>query len=139
MRHQMKMMSSHYQGTTGKLFFKVLLLHFIYCTSLLRPTESLDLEGVEVASVDKSIPSTNIGYKLLKMMGWKENTGLGKDGSGIVEPIRSQSNVALLGLGKQSEHDEVAEQAAAQRRTLAIEIEETEEMKAAREVTADRY
>ncbi len=47
-----------------------------------RPSESLNLAGVEVASVDKSIPSSNVGYKLLKMMGWKENTGLGRDGEG---------------------------------------------------------
>lgn len=30
---------------------------------------------------------TNVGNKLLKMMGWREGTGLGTDGEGIVEPM----------------------------------------------------
>lgn len=47
-----------------------------------RPQENLDLEHVEQASMDKPIESSNVGYRLLKMMGWKDNTGLGKDGAG---------------------------------------------------------
>ena len=30
---------------------------------------------------------TNVGNKLLKMMGWKEGTGLGADGEGRVDPM----------------------------------------------------
>lgn len=29
----------------------------------------------------------NVGNKLLKMMGWKEGTGLGTDGEGRVDPV----------------------------------------------------
>lgn len=30
---------------------------------------------------------SNVGNKLLKMMGWKEGTGLGTDGEGRVDPM----------------------------------------------------
>jgi RNA-binding protein 5/10 len=30
---------------------------------------------------------TNVGNKLLRMMGWKEGTGLGVDGDGRVDPM----------------------------------------------------
>ena len=34
-----------------------------------------------------SIDSENKGFKLLKMMGWSEDTGLGKQQQGIIDPI----------------------------------------------------
>ena len=46
---------------------------------------ALDVEGEKeavAASVDVPLDSSNVGFRLLKKMGWKENTGLGRDGSG---------------------------------------------------------
>lgn len=40
---------------------------------------------------------TNVGNKLLKMMGWKEGTGLGTDGDGRVDPM---SVITGFDLGK---------------------------------------
>ena len=38
--------------------------------------------------MDTAIGSSNRGFQLLRKMGWKENTSLGKTGSGgIVEPV----------------------------------------------------
>ncbi|KAJ3968191.1 hypothetical protein EV361DRAFT_436045 [Lentinula raphanica] len=41
----------------------------------------------------------NIGNKLLKMMGWKEGTGLGTRGEGRVEPIKTAIYAEGVGLG----------------------------------------
>jgi len=41
----------------------------------------------------------NVGNKLLKMMGWKEGTGLGSAGNGRVEPIQTAIYAQGVGLG----------------------------------------
>lgn len=48
-----------------------------------RPTENVDLEHVEQASLDRQLPSSNIGFRLLQKMGWK-GKGLGKDEQGLL-------------------------------------------------------
>lgn len=47
-----------------------------------RPTENLDIENLEQASLDTQLTSSNIGFRLLQKMGWK-GKGLGKDEQGI--------------------------------------------------------
>ncbi|KAJ3504869.1 hypothetical protein NLJ89_g7716 [Agrocybe chaxingu] len=42
---------------------------------------------------------TNVGNKLLKMMGWKEGTGLGSEGDGRVDPIQTAVFAPGAGLG----------------------------------------
>lgn len=42
---------------------------------------------------------SNVGNKLLKMMGWKEGTGLGIDGEGRVEPVQTAIYASGAGLG----------------------------------------
>ena len=46
-----------------------------------RPQDSLDTEGLTMASTDTAIPEDNKGYKMLQKMGWK-GTGLGRDENG---------------------------------------------------------
>ncbi|KAI0060898.1 hypothetical protein BV25DRAFT_913931 [Artomyces pyxidatus] len=41
----------------------------------------------------------NVGNKLLKMMGWKEGTGLGATGEGRVDPIQTAIYASGVGLG----------------------------------------
>nr|CDS32518.1 expressed protein [Hymenolepis microstoma] len=45
---------------------------------------------------------SNVGVQLLTKMGWTKDTGLGKDGNGILEPIKASSNFGRKGLGKVS-------------------------------------
>ena len=61
-----------------------------------RDTLGVDLSHIreendetKVASVDTCICESNKGFKLLKSMGWTEGRGLGKNGTGIIEPVSS--------------------------------------------------
>ncbi|XP_030551710.1 G patch domain-containing protein 8 isoform X1 [Rhodamnia argentea] len=102
-----------------------------------RPTENVDLDDVEQASLDTHLTSSNIGFRLLQKMGWS-GKGLGKDEQGITEPIKSGMRDPKLGIGKQEEDDYYTSEENIQRRKLEIEIEETEEQLKKREVIAER-
>ncbi|GJF00770.1 RNA-binding protein [Phanerochaete sordida] len=51
------------------------------------------------APVAPAADTNNVGNKLLRMMGWKEGTGLGTDGEGRVEPIQTAIYAQGVGLG----------------------------------------
>ncbi|XP_061366229.1 uncharacterized protein LOC133309463 [Gastrolobium bilobum] len=102
-----------------------------------RPTENVDLDNVEQASLDTQLTSSNIGFKLLQKMGWK-GKGLGKDEQGITEPIKSGIRDPRLGVGKQEEDDFFTAEENIQRKKLDVELEETEEHVKKREVVAER-
>ncbi|XP_031405374.1 G patch domain-containing protein 8 isoform X2 [Punica granatum] len=102
-----------------------------------KPTENVDLDDVEQASLDTQLTSSNVGFRLLQKMGWK-GKGLGKDEQGIVEPIKSDMRQPKLGIGKQEEDDFFTAEENIQRKKLDIEVEETEENIKKREVIAGR-
>ncbi|KAK2460530.1 hypothetical protein APHAL10511_007000 [Amanita phalloides] len=49
--------------------------------------------------VEPGRDESNVGNKLLKLMGWKEGQGLGTDGEGRVEPIQTAIYAQGVGLG----------------------------------------
>ncbi|KAF2324111.1 hypothetical protein GH714_006709 [Hevea brasiliensis] len=102
-----------------------------------KPTENVDLDNVEQASLDTKLTASNIGFRLLQKMGWK-GKGLGKDEQGIVEPIKSGIRDPKLGIGKQEEDDFFTSEENIQRKKLDVEVEETEEHAKKREVLAER-
>nr|GEU73272.1 suppressor of ABI3-5 isoform X1 [Tanacetum cinerariifolium] len=55
----------------------------------------------EVITAEKALDETNVGNRMLRNMGWQEGLGLGKDGSGMVEPVQAQSTEKRAGLGSQ--------------------------------------
>nr|CAB3486403.1 unnamed protein product [Digitaria exilis] len=54
-----------------------------------RPTENLDTEGLEQASVHTQLTASNVGFRLLQKMGWKTGKGLGKNEQGGTEKLKS--------------------------------------------------
>ncbi|PIA32593.1 hypothetical protein AQUCO_04400055v1 [Aquilegia coerulea] len=57
------------------------------------------VQSYEVITSDKAIDENNVGNRMLRNMGWQEGLGLGKDGSGIVEPVQAQAMDVRAGLG----------------------------------------
>ena len=60
-----------------------------------RPQQSLRTDGIEIATMDTPIPESNKGYRLLAKMGWSAGKGLGRNESGIVDPIRGSETSGL--------------------------------------------
>ncbi|KAG0542749.1 hypothetical protein BDA96_02G131000 [Sorghum bicolor] len=58
-------------------------------------------ENYEVITADRAIDESNVGNRILRNMGWQEGLGLGKDGSGIKEPVQAKSVDVRAGLGSQ--------------------------------------
>ncbi|GAV61742.1 RRM_1 domain-containing protein/G-patch domain-containing protein/RRM_6 domain-containing protein [Cephalotus follicularis] len=60
-----------------------------------------NVQSYEVITADKAIDESNVGNRMLRSMGWQEGLGLGKDGSGMVEPVQAQPMESRAGLGSQ--------------------------------------
>ncbi len=73
-----------------------------YANTKLQPSSLPSATGSDsttnvAASLDTPIGAENIGNQMLQKMGWKEGTGLGRQG--IVEPIRVEVRQGTQGLG----------------------------------------
>ncbi|KAK9017908.1 hypothetical protein V6N11_000905 [Hibiscus sabdariffa] len=64
-----------------------------------RAAVSDDVQSFEVITAKKAIDENNVGNRMLRSMGWHEGTGLGKDGSGMTEPVEAQAMDGRAGLG----------------------------------------
>ncbi|KAG8902593.1 hypothetical protein FRB99_004333 [Tulasnella sp. 403] len=89
----------------------------------------------EVITIETKIKPTNVGFALLKKMGWTEGTGLGMSGEGRPDPIPFSVKYDNTGLGKAAQDFRVIESTVANRRELDSERQskETEEQRANRE------
>nr|AWA44777.1 hypothetical protein SS03A17_000009 [Saccharum spontaneum] len=63
--------------------------------------EIANSENYEIITADRAIDESNVGNRILRNMGWQEGLGLGKDGSGIKEPVQAKSVDVRAGLGSQ--------------------------------------
>ncbi|XWS30625.1 hypothetical protein CRYUN_Cryun23aG0001800 [Craigia yunnanensis] len=66
-----------------------------------RGVVSDDVKSFEVITAEKAIDENNVGNRMLRSMGWHEGLGLGKDGSGMIEPVQAQAMDSRAGLGSQ--------------------------------------
>ncbi|KAJ8638098.1 hypothetical protein MRB53_012365 [Persea americana] len=76
-----------------------------------------------LARCDAAIPSSNIGFKLLRQMGYTPGSALGKDGSGRAEPVGIKIRRSRAGLGRESPEKEKArrEEARDERKRRKVE------------------
>ncbi|KAK9270073.1 hypothetical protein L1049_025647 [Liquidambar formosana] len=66
-----------------------------------------NVQSFEVITADKAIDESNVGNRMLRSMGWQEGLGLGKDGSGMIEPVQAQAMENRAGLGSQQKKSTV--------------------------------
>ncbi|KAG8881268.1 hypothetical protein FRB98_004454 [Tulasnella sp. 332] len=94
--------------------------------------------GREVVTVETKLAPSNVGFALLKKMGWQEGKGLGPAGEGRADPIPFAVKNDNTGLGKIAQDARVIEETVASRRDLDSErqIKETEEQRVQREARA---
>ncbi|KAJ8753382.1 hypothetical protein K2173_019781 [Erythroxylum novogranatense] len=62
---------------------------------------NMGAQSYEVITADKAIDESNVGNRMLRNMGWQEGLGLGKDGSGMIQPVQAQGMERRAGLGSQ--------------------------------------
>eukprot|EP00887_Chlorella_sp_A99_P001277 scaffold14.g1277.t1 len=107
-----------------------------------RIEENVELEGVEVASIETAIPESNVGYRLLCKLGWRPGGGLGRQQQGIAEPVRLNAldTGTRVGLGRQEVERQYIAAEFIERRQLETEIQadEDEERRRKREAEAER-
>ncbi|KAJ7296444.1 hypothetical protein O6H91_22G061300 [Diphasiastrum complanatum] len=60
-----------------------------------------ETQAFDVITTEKALDENNVGNRMLRSMGWQEGSGLGKEGTGIVEPVQPQTLGERAGLGSQ--------------------------------------
>lgn len=59
-----------------------------------------------LAKIEAPIPQSNIGFKMLKLMGYTPGSALGKEGSGRAEPVGLEIRRSRAGIGRHDPHKE---------------------------------
>lgn len=65
------------------------------------PQQTLNTDGITIASYDTPIPETNPGYRMLLKMGWSSGRGLGRELQGRVDPLRGGGADGCMRYGTQ--------------------------------------
>lgn len=90
------------------------------------------------SSSNTSIHSSNVGFKMLQKMGWKEEKGLGKEGKGITAPVEATTHAGQVGIGKEEEYNKALDGVTRERKKLDLEIEQSDEVVQQRKDNAER-
>lgn len=83
-----------------------------------KPRQQLETEQRD-EGLKSAITADNKGFKLLEKMGYKPGTGIGKKGTGAVEPIPLSVKTCREGLGQESERRRKAAEQRAMRVAMA--------------------
>ncbi|KAL0919417.1 hypothetical protein M5K25_011511 [Dendrobium thyrsiflorum] len=54
------------------------------------------------ARLDAAIPESNLGFRMLRQMGYKPGTALGKEGCGMAEPVGLEIRRSRAGIGRET-------------------------------------
>ncbi|KAL3841213.1 hypothetical protein ACJIZ3_025804 [Penstemon smallii] len=68
---------------------------------LKRERKQIEEDQLTLEKMGSAIPHSNIGFKLLKQMGYTPGSALGKEGSGRVEPVGLEIRRGRAGIGKE--------------------------------------
>ena len=71
----------------------------------------MEVELADTLNKNWKNDKSGFGFKMLQKMGWKEDKGLGKDGSGMVTAIKVQKREIGLGLGGEENVDHAGNKA----------------------------
>lgn len=66
-----------------------------------REKKQFEEDQQTLANLETAIPQSNIGFKLLKQMGYTPGSALGKEGSGRAEPIGLEIRRSRAGIGRE--------------------------------------
>lgn len=66
-----------------------------------RERKQFEEDEQTLARIEAPIPQSNIGFKLLKQMGYTPGAALGKGGSGLAEPVGLEIRRSRAGIGRE--------------------------------------
>lgn len=67
----------------------------------IKSTPKMEVELKDTLNATWKNDKTGFGFRMMQKMGWKEDKGLGKNESGIVDNVKIQKRETGLGLGSQ--------------------------------------
>ncbi|XP_016498963.1 uncharacterized protein LOC107817618 [Nicotiana tabacum] len=70
---------------------------------LKREKKQIEEDQKTLVNLESAIPETNIGFKMLKQMGYTPGSALGKEGSGMSEPVGLEIRRGRAGIGKEDD------------------------------------
>lgn len=71
-----------------------------------RERKQIEEDEQTLARLEAPIPQSNIGFKLLKQMGYTPGSAIGKEGLGRAEPVGLEIRRSRAGIGREDPHKE---------------------------------
>jgi hypothetical protein len=90
--------------------------------------QHVEAPDVESSSIDEHISEDNVGFKMMKNLGWQMGQGLGRKRQGRVDPVGLRPKDNQMGLGFWEMEVKLAQDATEKRRLLETEKEVTPEL-----------
>uniref|UniRef100_A0A5B7BHC7 Putative G patch domain-containing protein 11 n=1 Tax=Davidia involucrata TaxID=16924 RepID=A0A5B7BHC7_DAVIN len=73
---------------------------------LKRQQKQAEEDQQTLVNLESAIPQSNIGFKMLKQMGYTPGAALGKEGSGLAEPVGLEIRRSRAGIGREDPRKE---------------------------------